>query len=81
MILPKQNTIKGSQKIPDLLRFQFGKVGDDMFSEILAIIQAQLKSCLMYGAIADFQNVHEFPEEVIETPHLQNLSSLLLLTL
>lgn len=34
-----------------------------MFSEILALIQTQLKSHLTYGA-ADFENAHTFPEEV-----------------
>lgn len=37
-----------------------------MFSEILALLQAQLKSRVTYGA-ADFQNAHTFPEEVRET--------------
>lgn len=41
-----------------------------MFSSILAIIQAQLKSCLISGADGNFQNAREFPEHVIETPDL-----------
>lgn len=36
---------------------------------ILTVIQAQLTSCLMYGAIANFWNAHEFSEEVIN-PYL-----------
>lgn len=80
VMLPEQNAGKGSQKILNSLRVQFGQAGDGMFSEILALIQARLKSRLTYGA-ADFQNAHAFPEEVRETLYLQNFGSLLLLTL
>lgn len=66
VMLPEQNAGKASQKILNLLRVQFGQAGDGMFSEILALIQAQLKSHLTYGA-ADFENAHTFPEEVRET--------------
>lgn len=52
-----------------------------MFSSTLAIIQAQLKSCLISGADGNFENAREFPEHVIETPDLRNLSLLLLLAL
>lgn len=62
-MLPEQNAGKGSQKILNSLRVQFGQAGDGMFSEILALIQTQLKSHLTYGA-ADFENAHTFPEEV-----------------
>lgn len=77
VMLPEQNAGKASQRILNSLRVQFGQAGDGMFSEMLALLQAQLKSHLVYGA-ADF---HTFPEEVRETLYLQNFSSLLLLTL
>lgn len=80
VMLPEQNAGKASQKILNLLRVQFGQAGDGMFSEILALIQAQLKSHLTYGA-ADFENAHTFPEEVRETLYLQNFGSLSLLML
>lgn len=53
VMLPEQNAGKGSQKILNSLRVRFGQAGDGMFSEILALLQAQLKSHLVYGA-ADF---------------------------
>lgn len=46
VMLPEQNAGKGSQKILNSLRVQFGQAGDGMFSEILALIQARLKSRL-----------------------------------
>lgn len=60
----------------DLLHFQVGKAGGGMSAGILATLQAQMKSCLTYC----FLNAHTF-QDVIETPNLQNLISLLLLTL
>lgn len=76
MMLPEQNAGKDSQKILNSLRVQFGQAGDGVFSEILALIQAQLKPHVTHGA-ADFQNAHTFPEEVRGTLYLQNFGSLL----